>query len=294
MTTYFGFAIADGMFSDGMTVSRRVVDVEVVRAMIDAGVSPALNPTHESTINAMRARYGLDVEIPEKAPFIKLEPGDQVIVMSVRGLPRREGGKGEYTDEEIAGATFEFSVWTVHQNEVLVSREAIKAALKSLGFDFLHRGTEKARHAVQEPGRMLADAGHDSPWGRYVKSIVDLLVAAGVSEYDFLALLLADQPFGAMPPKGSREADQALGIRWQYAGMDDARIDVPGEVKLFIVGGYDRDGRTPELALEMDQLDNPGGTAERTARAIATLRGEPVWAIWPNVSSDPVAIQPQA
>ena len=114
-TTYLGFAIADSMFGNGMTVTRKVVDVIVVREMIEDGVIPALNPTHEATINAMRTRYGLNVEIPEKAPMIKLAGGDKFIVMSVRGLPRREGGKGEYTQEEIDGGTFEFSVWEVLQ-----------------------------------------------------------------------------------------------------------------------------------------------------------------------------------
>lgn len=180
----------------------------------------------------------------------------------------------------------------VPANQFSVPREAINAALKSLGFDFLTKGTEKARHAVQEPGQLLADANTDSSWGRYVKSIVDLLAAAKMTEYDFLALLLADQPFGAMPPKGSRESDQALEIRWQYAGMDDVRINVPGEVQLFIAGGYDRDGRSLESALSLDEMDGP--TAEKTLRRIATLRQEPVWVIWKRMGEGVVAIEPQA
>lgn len=113
MTIYFGFAIADGMFSDGMTISRKVISIEAVQDLVKVGVTPALNPTHEATIHAMHQRFGLNVEIPEKAPLIKLASGDKFIVMSVRGLPRREGGKGEYSQEEIDGATFEFSLWEV-------------------------------------------------------------------------------------------------------------------------------------------------------------------------------------
>jgi len=58
----------------------------------------------------MRSRYGFDVPVPEKAPFANLQTGDSLVVMGVRGLPRLEG-RHEYTEEEIASATFTFSVW---------------------------------------------------------------------------------------------------------------------------------------------------------------------------------------
>lgn len=110
---YFGFAVADGMFSNERTeLVREAISVEKVREFVAAGVIPALNPSHQSTIAAMRQRFGLDVAIPERAPMVTLDQGDSLIVMSVRGLPRREG-VAEYSDAEIAGATFVFSLWTV-------------------------------------------------------------------------------------------------------------------------------------------------------------------------------------
>lgn len=110
---YFGFAVADGMFPNERTeLVREIVSVERVREFVAAGVIPALNPSHTATIAAMRTRYGLEVAIPERAPMVSLLEGDQLIVMSVRGLPRREG-VAEYTQAEIDGATFVFSLWTV-------------------------------------------------------------------------------------------------------------------------------------------------------------------------------------
>lgn len=112
---YFSFAVADGMFSgEVVDLRREVVSVEKVREFVAAGVIPALNPSHKSTIDAMRARFALNVEIPEKAPMVALNQGDKLIVMSVRGLPRREG-VAEYTSEEINRATFVFSLWTVKE-----------------------------------------------------------------------------------------------------------------------------------------------------------------------------------
>jgi hypothetical protein len=112
MSTYFSFAVADGMFAGDVTVTRKIVTVEAVRELVNAGVIPALNPSHGATIIAMQRRFGLMVEVPAKAPMVKLGLNDKLVVMSVRGLPRREG-VAEYSDAEISSASFEFSVWEV-------------------------------------------------------------------------------------------------------------------------------------------------------------------------------------
>lgn len=113
MTTFFGFALADSMFSGDVVIQRHSLDVEQVRELIEAGVVPCLNPSHVATINAMEARYGLVVEIPDRAPQVSLQVGDSVIVMGVRGLPRLDATRHEYTEAEIASATFNFSMYTV-------------------------------------------------------------------------------------------------------------------------------------------------------------------------------------
>jgi len=116
MTTFFGFALASGMFDGDGSVSFRQASVEqaqkiVADAMEDGTLQSCLNPSHKPTIEAMRTRYGFDVTVPEKAPFAKLQSGDSLVVMGVRGLPRLEG-RHEYTEEEIASASFTFSVWS--------------------------------------------------------------------------------------------------------------------------------------------------------------------------------------
>lgn len=111
--TFFGFAIADSMFNGDVQIERRSLTAEQARELVEAGVIPCLNPSHVATIDAMKARYGIDVAIPEKAPQVSLGTGDAVIVMGVRGLPRLDATRHEYTSEEIAGATFSFSIYTV-------------------------------------------------------------------------------------------------------------------------------------------------------------------------------------
>jgi hypothetical protein len=112
MTTFFGFALADSMFSDDCAIVRKSLSIEQVREKVAAGVSSACNPSHQATVAAMKARYSLDVAIPATPPRVSLGCGDSVIVMGVRGLPRLTD-RHEYTAEEVAAATFVFSEYSV-------------------------------------------------------------------------------------------------------------------------------------------------------------------------------------
>ena len=109
---YFGFALADSMFSSDCVIKRIALDIEEVHGLVKAGVIPCLNPSHVATIAAMQQRYGLAVAIPETPPKVSLGSGDSIIVMGVRGLPRLTD-RHEYTQEEIDGASFSFTLYTV-------------------------------------------------------------------------------------------------------------------------------------------------------------------------------------
>lgn len=109
---YFGFALADSMFVGDCTIDRCSLSVEEVKERIAQGVESCCNPSHQATIDAMQSRFGIDISIPETPPRVALESGDSVIVMGVRGLPRLTD-RHEYTNEEIAQATFSFAEYTV-------------------------------------------------------------------------------------------------------------------------------------------------------------------------------------
>ncbi len=110
--TFFGFALADSMFSGDCSIVRRKLTVEQVAERIAQGVEPCVNPSHAATIAAMRDKFGLDVAIPATPPRVCLGSGDAVIVMGVRGLPRLTD-RHEYSHEEVAQATFEFHEYSV-------------------------------------------------------------------------------------------------------------------------------------------------------------------------------------
>ncbi len=100
------------MFAGDCVIERRVLSVEAVATLIAGGVVSCCNPSHEATIKAMRSRFGLTVDIPATPPRVVLRPCESIIVMGVRGLPRLTD-RHEYTDDEIARATFVFSEYFV-------------------------------------------------------------------------------------------------------------------------------------------------------------------------------------
>jgi len=100
------------MFAGDVTIRRREISIDEVKSLVAQGVEPCLNPSHAATIAAMESRFGISLPIPEAPPRVAVGHGDSVVVMGVRGLPRLTD-RHEYTGEEIAGATFTFSTYTV-------------------------------------------------------------------------------------------------------------------------------------------------------------------------------------
>ncbi len=110
---FFGFALADSMFKGNCTISRKSIDVNMVRRLAEEGkLTPCLNPSHKATIDAMNGKFGISIAIPDAPPKVSLDACDSVIVMGVRGLPRLTD-RHEYTEDEIAAASFTFSIYTV-------------------------------------------------------------------------------------------------------------------------------------------------------------------------------------
>lgn len=116
MKIYFGFAIADGMFNEIANVSRRSLDITdpETKKRIENAI-PAINKFHTATVKAMKVRFGIEVNVPETPPKITLDIGDEMIVMSVRGLPRLTENR-HYTGKEIANAEFSFGAWYVENH----------------------------------------------------------------------------------------------------------------------------------------------------------------------------------
>lgn len=108
---YFGFALADSMFVGDCKIERKTLSVEQAKDIVESAI-PCLNPSHAATINAMKGRFGINIEIPGAPPQISLGIGDSAIVMGVRGLPRLTD-RHEYGEDEIAQATFQFTQYTV-------------------------------------------------------------------------------------------------------------------------------------------------------------------------------------
>jgi hypothetical protein len=111
-TTYVGLAIADGMFQESATAVRQPLTPDKAKELIETGGQSCCNPSHKSTLDALKAKFGITVPIPDKAPFVKLSVGDKVVVLSAR-FPRRLAEGETWTAEEIAAAEFKFGLWEV-------------------------------------------------------------------------------------------------------------------------------------------------------------------------------------
>ncbi len=116
MTTYFGFAISDSMFPGECLIARRELTVDEVKEILKRGVESCINPGHKATIHEMHRRFGIDLPIPTSVPKVSLASGDNLVVASMRGLPRLVGRR-EYTEQEIADAAFSFALYTVSEPE---------------------------------------------------------------------------------------------------------------------------------------------------------------------------------
>ena len=102
------------MFPTTCTIRKQELSVEQAKEVIAGGVISCLNPSHTASINVMKDRFGVSVEIPPKAPSVALQNGDRLVVMGVSGLPRLEN-RHEYTTVEVEGAKFNFSVFAVSE-----------------------------------------------------------------------------------------------------------------------------------------------------------------------------------
>ena len=111
-TTFISLAISDTMFPDECSVSKLSIDAERVKKILDReSVVSALNPSHASTIDVIRRKFDISLPIPERAPKVALQSGDQLIVLQAQ-LPRLAEGE-VHSAETVENAKIKFSLWKV-------------------------------------------------------------------------------------------------------------------------------------------------------------------------------------
>lgn len=110
-TTFISLAISDTMFPDDANLSKHTITPDDVKSILAAGVISALNPSHASTIDVIRRKFGFELPIPDRAPKVALESGDQLIVLQAQ-LPRLAEGE-VHTSETVENARIKFSLWNV-------------------------------------------------------------------------------------------------------------------------------------------------------------------------------------
>lgn len=115
MATYFVCAIPDTMFSDiegRVVVNHKRISLEKAKELIGEGVIACVDKSDEATMDAIRRRFWIQVEVPEDPPQVILMSGDKVIALRVRDLPQPVDRR-KYSDQDLARAKFEFSLYRV-------------------------------------------------------------------------------------------------------------------------------------------------------------------------------------
>lgn len=107
LMTYIGLAFSAQMLG-GLSeadIHYKKVDADYVKSVMTGTYTSCCNPFHKASLSALKKRHGIDVPVDEKPPKVSLQKGDTLIVMQITGLPRETR---EFTDEEVAQATFGF------------------------------------------------------------------------------------------------------------------------------------------------------------------------------------------
>lgn len=112
MKTYITLAISDMMFPDECSMSKVSIDAEHVKNILKSeDIVSILNPSHTSTIGVIKRKFDIDLPIPERAPKVSLQSGDQLMVLQAQ-LPRLVEGQ-VHSQEIVENAQIKFSLWKV-------------------------------------------------------------------------------------------------------------------------------------------------------------------------------------
>jgi hypothetical protein len=101
---YISLSFSASMLSGSGSLDFQPIKLEDVKTFIyNSQYVSCVNPSHKTSLDALKVRYGIEIPIPEKATKVLLESGDTMVVLQINGLPRETR---EFTAEEVAKATF--------------------------------------------------------------------------------------------------------------------------------------------------------------------------------------------
>lgn len=109
---YIGLAFSLSMLQEDCKLDVKNISVEKVEDYLYWKPISCCNPSHSATLQALKEKFGLQVEVPTTPPRVTLTKGDCILVLQVSGLPRLTD-RHEYTSEEVDKAKFNFQMVTV-------------------------------------------------------------------------------------------------------------------------------------------------------------------------------------
>ena len=112
MTTFISLAVSATMFPENGSIRMEPLTSDDIQDILASeNIASALNPSHATTIDAIRRRFDIDLPIPERASKVLLGYGDSVVILQAQ-LPRLAEGE-VHSDETVQSAPISFRRWTV-------------------------------------------------------------------------------------------------------------------------------------------------------------------------------------
>lgn len=112
---YISLAVSATMFPENCAIKCEPITAQTVQNILDvhpeSEIVSALNPSHATTLDVIRRRYGLELPIPERAPKVSLQSGDSLVIIQAN-LPRLNEGE-RHSDETVENAPISFRFWSV-------------------------------------------------------------------------------------------------------------------------------------------------------------------------------------
>ena len=103
MTRYFNTTLGLSMLPDG-SFSAETLSSEQAAEWFEGEFENVANPNHANSLDAISRHLEVDVRAA-KGGRVSLQSGDECLVAQISGVPRETR---EFTDEEIADASFSF------------------------------------------------------------------------------------------------------------------------------------------------------------------------------------------
>ena len=109
-TLSFSMQMLTDMMDCGVDVNLSISQISIsdVKNYLLNNPIIAINPNYSNTIQLLKDKFNICIDIPKDLQKISLGVGDKLLIAQVTGLPRIGGVQDKFTDDQIASCDVRF------------------------------------------------------------------------------------------------------------------------------------------------------------------------------------------